>query len=234
MRGFFITLDGIDGAGKSTHLRKLARRLKRQGYRVRATREPGGTKLGEAIRRLLVEGEELRIAPLAELALMVAARAEHIEEVIRPALARGELVLSDRFSAASYAYQGYGRGLGGDVVRTFDRAVCGPLQPDLTVVLDLDPRAALARADSRLTRHSSSRLRRPGRPAGRPGRFEREGLRFLARVRRGYVKLAEAHPARIKVVNAALEPPEVEAQIQRAVENFLNRHPAPRRAARES
>jgi len=112
MRGFFITLDGIDGAGKSTHLRKLARRLKRQGYRVRATREPGGTKLGEAIRRLLVEGEELRIAPLAELALMVAARAEHIEEVIRPALARGELVLSDRFSAASYAYQGYGRGLG--------------------------------------------------------------------------------------------------------------------------
>ena len=126
MRGFFITLDGIDGAGKSTHLRKLARRLKRQGYRVRATREPGGTKLGEAIRRLLVEGEELRIAPLAELALMVAARAEHIEEVIRPALARGELVLSDRFSAASYAYQGYGRGLGGDVVRTFDRAVCGP------------------------------------------------------------------------------------------------------------
>ncbi len=234
MHGFFITLDGIDGAGKSTHLRKLARRLKRLGYRVRATREPGGTKLGEAIRRLLVGREELRIAPLAELALMYAARAEHIEEVIRPALARGELVLSDRFSAASFAYQGYGRGLGMDIVAAFNRAVCGPLQPDFTVVLDLDPRAALARAHSRGTRHSNSRRRRPGRPASRPGRFERDGLRFLERVRRGYLKLARANPTRIKVVNSARKPQEVEGQIFQAVENFLKRHPAPKRATRGS
>ena len=234
MRGFFITLDGIDGAGKSTHLRKLARRLKRQGYRVRATREPGGTKLGEAIRGLLFEREELHIAPLAELALMYAARAEHIEEVIRPALARGELVLSDRFSAASFAYQGFGRGLGKNIIAAFDRAVCGPLQPDLTVVLDLDPRAALARAHSRGTRHANSRHRRPGRPASQPDRFERDGLRFLERVRRGYLKLARANPARIKVVNSARKPHEVEGQILKAVENFLNRHPAPKRATRES
>jgi dTMP kinase len=227
MRGLFITLEGIDGAGKSTHLRKLAQRLRSLGYRVRATREPGGTKLGEAIRRLLVEREKLRIAPLAELALMYAARAEHMEEVIRPALARGDLVLSDRFNGASFAYQGYGRGLGSAVVAAFDHAVCGALQPDLTLILDLDPRIALARAHSRGMRKASSIPRRPGR-------FEQEGLPFLKRVRRGYLKLARANPARIKVVNATGEPREVEAQIQRAVERFLERRRAPKPATRKS
>jgi dTMP kinase len=227
MRGLFITLEGIDGAGKSTHLGKLARRLRSAGYRVKATREPGGTRLGEAIRRLLVERDELRIGPLAELALMYAARAEHIEEVIRPALARGELVLSDRFNAASFAYQGYGRRLGRALVAAFDHAVCGPLQPDLTLVLDLDPRTALARTHSR-------GARRVSRGPRRPGRFEQEGLRFLERVRRGYLKLARANPAKIKIINATPKPPEVEAQIEKAVERFLDRHPATRRAARIS
>jgi dTMP kinase len=214
MRGLFITLEGIDGAGKSTQILRLARRLKQKGFRVRTTREPGGTKLGEQIRKLLVGQREFSIAPLSELALMYAARAEHLEEVIRPALRRGECVLSDRFSAASFAYQGHGRGLGEAVVGAFDRAVCGRLQPGLTLLLDLDPRLALARA---LGRHSGSRRGRP--------RFEGEGLRFLNRVRRGYLKLAREHPSRIKIVSAAGDPDEVESAITRLVEEFLLRRP---------
>jgi dTMP kinase len=212
MRNVFITLEGIDGTGKSTQLTRLARRLKQEGYRVRTTREPGGTRLGEEIRKLLVEQRNLKIAPLAELALMYAARAEHMEEVIRPALARGECVLSDRFNAASFAYQGHGRELGAAVVQAYDRAVCGPLQPDLTLVLDLEPRLALARTHRRHV-------------ANRQGgwRFEGEGLRFLERVRHGYLKLARAHPSRIKIVNATGSPEEVEAVIWSAVKKFLKR-----------
>jgi len=210
MRGLFISFEGIDGAGKSTQVGRLARRLKRRGLRVRMTREPGGTQLGEQIRRLLVERQKLTIAPLAELALMYAARAEHLEEVIRPALRRGECVLSDRFNASSFAYQGHGRGLGEALVRGFDRLVSGRLQPHLTLVLDLNPRLALRRAHARRASPSADG-------------FEREGLRFLARVRRGYMSLALANPARIKLVNAAGKPDEVEAEIAKVVEDFLRR-----------
>lgn len=214
MRDFFIALEGIDGTGKSTQIVRLARRLKRQGLRVRITREPGGTKLGEEIRNLLVERPKLKIAPLAELALMYAARAEHLEEVIRPTLERGECVLSDRFNAASFAYQGHGRELGEAKVRAFDRAVCGRLQPDLTLVLDLEPRVGLKRAHRR---HANRRQ------SG--SRFELEGLRFLKRVRRGYLNLARSHPSRIKIVNAAGKPDEVEAAIWTAVEDVLKLSP---------
>ena len=150
--GLFITLEGIDGTGKSTQLRLLVQYLKKRGLPVRVTREPGGTKLGERIRKILLDSKTTHLSSLAELALMYAARAQHLEEVIRPALAKGEIVVSDRYNDASLAYQGYGRKLGIETVRAFDRIVSGRTQPDLTILLDLAPRLSLGRAEGRQSR----------------------------------------------------------------------------------
>src|SRR5215472_16232478 len=165
-RGFFITLEGIDGSGKTTQFKRLVQHLRRLGHKVRATREPGGTSVGEKVRAILL-GSGDHLSPLTELALFYAARAQHIEDVIQPALKRGEVVVSDRFNDCSFVYQGYARGLGVGAVRLLDRAICGPIQPDLTLVLDLDARVALARA-----------LRRERRRGSKQSRFEAEGLEF--------------------------------------------------------
>jgi dTMP kinase len=141
---------------------------------------------------------------------MYAARAQHLEEVVRPALARGEIVVSDRFNDASVAYQGYGRKLGPEVVRAFDRIVCGPTQPDLTLVLDLDPRVALARAAGRESRRHS-----PG------SRFEAEGVKFQERVRAGYLAIARQEPQRVRVARAGRPISEVAREIAGVVEAFL-------------
>jgi dTMP kinase len=209
-RGVFITLEGIDGAGKSTQLRRLVRHLRKRGYRVRATREPGGTRAGERIRDILLAASTSRLSALAELTLMYAARAQHLQEVVRPALARGEIVVSDRYNDASFAYQGYGRELGVAVVRAFDRIVCGETQPDLTIVLDVDPPLALARALGRETRRKS-----------RHGRFESQGLEFHRRVRAGYLAIARRAPQRMKVVPADRAVNEVQAAIRQLVGDFL-------------
>ncbi|MCJ7504221.1 MAG: dTMP kinase [Acidobacteriia bacterium] len=209
-RGIFITLEGIDGTGKSTQFRQLVKHLKRLGYRVRATREPGGTRVGEQVRAILLASRTQRLAPLAELALMYAARAQHLEEVVRPALARGEVVVSDRFNDASFAYQGSGRKLGVATVRAFDRVVCGETQPDLTIVLDLNPRVSLERAQGRERRRNSAH-----------GRFEAEGLAFHARVRNGYLAIARQEPRRVKVVRSDRPVAEVQAEIRRLVGQFL-------------
>src|SRR5438445_9203854 len=186
----------------------LVERLRKSGYRVCATREPGGTRIGEQVRRILLRGpadsrkggatgvkndaaDGRALSPLAELALMYAARAQHLEEVVRPALARGEIVVSDRFNDASVAYQGYGRKLGPKVVRAFDRIVCGRTQPDLTLVLDLEPRVALARAVRRETRRHS-----------RGSRFAAEGVKFHERVRAGYLAIARKEPQRVRLIRA--------------------------------
>lgn len=208
--GLFITLEGIDGTGKSTQFRLLAKYLRSRGLKVVATREPGGTRLGERIRQILLASDTVALAPLAELSLMYAARAQHVEEVVRPALARGAIVLSDRFNDASFAYQGFGRKLGIQTVRAFDRLVCGKTQPHLTILLDLDPRAALRRARGREARRNSSR-----------SRFELEGLRFQQRVRTGYLALARRDPRRVKVVRADRPVSEVQAEIRQVVERFL-------------
>jgi dTMP kinase len=213
MRGLFITLEGIDGTGKSTQVRRLVRRLGRLGYRVRATREPGGTRAGERIRDILLASSTEQLAPLAELALIYAARAQHLEEVVRPALERGEIVVSDRYNDASFAYQGYGRLLGVETVRAFDRIVCGGTQPDLTIVLDLDPRASLARAQGREIRRNS-----------RHGRFESQGVKFHQRVRAGYLAIARREPRRVKVVRADRPVEIVQTEIRKLVEEFLGRH----------
>ena len=187
----FITFEGIDGSGKSTQLRRLVRYLRRRGRRVRVTREPGGTRTGERIREMLLAAKTGKLAPLAELSLIYAARAQLLQEVIRPALARGDWVVSDRYNTASFAYQGFGRELGISTVRALDRMICADTQPDLTVILDLDPEQALRRV----------RGRDPGRPS-RLDRFEAQGLEFLERVRSGYLAIARRAPQRIKLVRA--------------------------------
>lgn len=222
-RGIFITLEGIDGAGKSTQSRRLVRHLLRKGYRVTATREPGGTRVGEQIRRMLLPGvADARGATrgttccsptgLTELALMYAARAQLLDEVVRPALARGRLVVSDRYNDSSFAYQGYGRKLGPATVRQIDRIVCRGTQPDLTIVLDIDPRVALKRASRRENHRNSRRTR-----------FEAEGLAFQQRVRRGYTALARKERGRIKVVRADRSISEVQTEIRQIIDAFLAR-----------
>jgi dTMP kinase len=211
-RGLFITLEGIDGTGKSTQLRLLAQHLKERGLAVRVTREPGGTKVGERIRKILLASTTTRLAPLAELALMYAARAQHLQEVIRPALAKGEIVVSDRYNDASLAYQGYGRELGAETVRAFDRLICARTQPDLTLLLDLAPRLSLQRALTRQSRRKSKQER-----------FELQGMNFHKRVRDAYLAIARKEPRRVKVVQADAPVAEVQAQIRKLVDALLAR-----------
>jgi dTMP kinase len=210
--GHFITLEGIDGVGKSTQLRLLASHLGEDGYRVCVTREPGGTTIGEQIRKVLLASHNTKLAALSELVLMYAARAQHLEEVIRPALAQGDVVLSDRFNDASFAYQGYGRKLSTGAVRALDRIICGPTQPDLTLLLDMPPRVALQRANTRESRIKSKQRR-----------FETAGLEFQERVRRGYLTIARRQPKRVKVVNANRSTQEVQREIRQIVDSFLRR-----------
>lgn len=208
----FITVEGIDGAGKSSQVRLLLNHLRKRGFVVRGTREPGGTRVGERIRRILLGSRTGQLAPLAELVLMYAARAQHLKEVVQPALAHGHVVVSDRFNDASLAYQGYGRKLGATTVRALDRIICGPTQPDLTLVLDLDPRVARARAQTRERRRNSGL-----------GRFEALGLKFQERVRAGYLALARQEPRRVKLVSADQAVAQVQAAIRRLVDEFLAR-----------
>jgi dTMP kinase len=208
--GLFITLEGIDGTGKSTQLRLLVQYLKKRGLPVRVTREPGGTKLGERIRKILLDSKTTHLSSLAELALMYAARAQHLEEVIRPSLASGEIVVSDRYNDASLAYQGYGRKLGAPTVRAFDRVVSGSTQPDLTILLDLAPRLSLGRTEGRESLRKSNQER-----------FEAQGLDFHTRVRRGYLAIARKDSRRVKVVPAAGPVAEVQAKIRNLIDGFL-------------
>ena len=213
--GIFITLEGIDGTGKSTHARRLATYLGKRGIPVVLTREPGGTKVGEQIRRLLLNPKISKMSSLTELTLMYAAREQHLEEVVRPALARGRVVISDRYNDASFAYQGYGRMLGVQTVRALDRIICGRTQPDLTLLLDLDPQTALGRARKRNTRNRVKNTR-----------FENHGLKFQKRVRAGYLALARQQPRRIKLIQADRPAAEIAAEIDKFVENLLVRHRA--------
>ncbi|MGO8785991.1 MAG: dTMP kinase [Terriglobia bacterium] len=210
--GLFITFEGLDGTGKSTQLRRVVQYLRKCGRRVLVTREPGGTRTGERVRDILLASKTGKLAPLAELALMYAARAQLLAEVVNPALARGDVVVSDRFNTASFAYQGYGRELGTAAVRAFDRVICGTTQPDLTIILDLDPELALGRALGRERQRQS-----------RPDRFEAQGLAFHQRVRAGYLALARKSPRRIKVVRADQSVDELQHQIRALIDPLFVR-----------
>jgi dTMP kinase len=188
-RGRFITLEGIEGAGKSTVARLVCAWLERAGLRVHATREPGGTPLAERVRRIALEHGDEPLTPVTETLLMFAARALHVEGVIRPALASGAWVICDRFTDATRAYQGSGRGVDAALIETLARAVHGDLVPDCTLLLDLPVATGLARARARAGAHTD--------------RFEAETGAFFERVRAGYLALARAEPRRFRVIDAA-------------------------------
>ncbi len=191
-RGLFITLEGGEGAGKSTQQRLLFNRLKNQGHKVITTREPGGTALGVEIRGLLLELREQPPTPWAELMLYLADRAQHVAEVIAPALKRGQTVICDRFIDSSEVYQGVARGLDQARVRQMNQWVCAGVWPDMTILLDLEPELGLKRA-----------LERQGMLGLPLDRLEGLGLEFHRALRRGFLASAAAEPARIKVVDAS-------------------------------
>ena len=206
--GRFITLEGGEGVGKSTNLGFVAGLLAAAGIEVHRTREPGGTPLADRIRELIVSPAGEAIPPMAELLLIFAARALHIEGAIRPALAAGRWVLCDRFTDASYAYQGAARGLGETPVRWLESRVQGELRPDLTLLLDADPAVGLARADAR----------------GAADRFEQERVEFFRRVRAGYLARARSEPRRFRVIDAAQPLEKVQAEIRIHINTFLQEH----------
>lgn len=208
-RGKFITLEGLDGTGKSTQLRRLAAALRGAGHAVVETREPGGTPTGEKIRKVLLDSGTAGLSPQAEMALMFASRAQHIAEVIEPALARGSIVLCDRFTDSTEAYQGSGRRLGSGAVLELHRVLCGGLQPDLTLLLDSDAASSLGRARRRNKRTS----RRAAASYGDENRFEQETRAFFGRVREGYLAIAKREPGRVAVVDARGTPGQTHTRI---------------------
>jgi len=217
-RGVFITFEGLDGCGKSTQMEKLAVALRAEGHDVVTTREPGGTPTGEKIRSVLLDSGTRQLSPFAELALMFAARAQHIEEVIVPALEAGKVVLSDRFTDSSEAYQGGGRQLGSDTVLALHELLCGGLQPDLTILMDSDVAASVARARRRNVASSAN-----GRDENR---FERESSAFFGRVHAAYHVIAKREPERVITVNARRAIGQVHAEIVSAVKAHLSKRVA--------
>ncbi|GBD28551.1 Thymidylate kinase [bacterium HR31] len=208
MRGLYIALEGPEGSGKTTQLRRLAARLRQMGWEVVEVREPGSTGLGEQVRSLLADPAHAAMTPEAETLLFAAARAQLIREVVRPALDRGAAVLSDRCVYASVAYQGYGRGLGAEVVWQVNQLATGGLVPDLVVLLDLPAELGLERDTEK--------------GASRRDRIEREGLEFHRRVREGYLSLSREDP-RIRVVRAEDDPDRVAERVWEAVRPLLER-----------
>jgi dTMP kinase len=215
-RGKFITFEGLDGTGKSTQMRKLAAALGPAGFKVVETREPGGTATGEKIRRVLLDSATDGLSPLAEMALMFASRAQHIAEVIQPALDRGHIVLCDRFTDSTEAYQGSGRKLGSEAVLELHRVLCGDLQPDLTILLESDPTMSIDRA-----RRRNRRARSRSRGRGDENRFEQETRAFFARVREGYRMIALREPERVVVIDARGTPGQTHGRILEAVKGKL-------------
>ena len=207
LRGKFVTVEGVDGAGKTTNIEFIYQLLEQAGLEVLLTREPGGTKLGEDLRNLILDGHEHNIDAVAELLLIFAARAQHLAEVIEPALSKGAWVLCDRFTDATFAYQGGGRGLSTAHIQTLETLVQDSLRPDVTLLLDVDIDTGLARSNRR--------------NSGQPDRFEREQLAFKQRVRDTYLSLAAQHRERVHVIDASLELPEVQRQIRQIMQPYL-------------
>ena len=215
-RGKFITIEGLDGCGKSTQLERLAAVLRDNGVDLIVTREPGGTAVGEQIRALILDSATLGLAPWTELALMFASRAQHIKEVIQPALAEGRWVLCDRFTDSTEAYQGGGRKLGSEPVLTLHRTLCQDLWPDMTILMDSEVAASVQRARRR------NKARQGGDDAiPDEGRFERENRAFFTRVRDTYLAIAKREPKRVFVVDARQKLETVHKEIVAAVRERL-------------
>ena len=198
MTGKFITVEGIEGVGKTTNIDFVRNRLEAAGIDVVVTREPGGTRLGEAIRGLLLDAEYTGMDPACELQLMFAARAEHLAKVVWPALEKGQWVLCDRFTDATYAYQGGGRGIDTEMIARLETLVQGEFRPDLTLLLDVPVETGLARANNRSA----------------PDRFEQEEVEFFERVRQCYLDMAKQHADRYRVIDASLPLEQVQQQLE--------------------
>jgi len=208
-RGKFITIEGLDGCGKSTQLGKLAAVLRARGIEVVLTREPGGTPAGESIRAVLLDSRTTGLAPMAELALMFASRAQHLHEVILPALAAGRFILCDRFTDSTEAYQGGGRKVGVEPVHQLHHLLCGGIQPDLTLLMDSEVSASVARARRRNTAAASG--------PHDENRFEQESRAFFERVRNGYLAIAKREPERVVLLDARRPVEIVHGEIVEAV-----------------
>ena len=205
-KGFFITIEGIEGVGKSTNINTIKGYLTQKKIDFIITREPGGTLLAEKIRDLLLEvNNDEKLSELSELLLIFASRAQHLEKLIKPALTKGKWVICDRFTDATYAYQGGGRGLDWGNISQLEDLVQEHLRPDLTIILDLDPRLGLERAKGR----------------GELDRFEQEKMEFFTKVRTAYLKIAAADPERCIVIDASSELAEVSELLLNALDNKL-------------
>ena len=209
MAGAFITIEGLEGVGKSTCLSIIQNELSKQGYEVLVTREPGGTQLGEKLREWILSGEPGSLSATTEVMLMFAARSHHLEKVIRPALDKGRWVICDRFTDATFAYQGGGRGASREWLENLKKSVQGDFEPDLTLLLDAPAEIGLARISNR-----------------DPDYFEREDKAFYRRVRDVYLKISIAQPARVKVINAAEPIHQVNQELVAVVNEFLSQHAA--------
>lgn len=204
-RGRFITVEGQDGAGKTTNLDRMERMVRDAGYRVIRTREPGGTPLGEEIRELVLHRGDLAIDAMAELLLIFASRAQHLGAVIRPALEAGTWVLCDRFTDATYAYQGGGRGVDERRIAALEQSVQGDLRPDLTLLFDVDSATGARRADRRSDQD----------------RFESEEETFRNRIREAYLSRARSEPERVRVIDASRDLDEVGAEVARIMNDYM-------------
>lgn len=204
-QGLFITLEGIEGAGKSSNIEYIKELLQHHGRDIVVTREPGGTELGERIRALLLDTPGVEIPADTETLLMFAARADHLERVVRPALAQGKVVVCDRFTDATYAYQGAGRGVGRERVAELENWVQEDFRPQLTLLFDVAANVGLRRAGNR----------------SNPDRFEREDQQFFDAARQAYLDIAAQEPRRVKVINADADPDEVRKQIAEIFQAFF-------------
>jgi len=201
-RGLFISFEGLDGSGKTTQMRRLAKRLRARGHVVLETVEPGGTEIGGKIRQVLLDAANQELSPIAELLLYFASRAQNVDERIGPALRRGEIVLADRFTDSTLVYQGCGRGLGAETVLALDRIACRGLKPDLTLLVDIDVETSLARA----------RARNAAQPAGET-RMDEQSLEFHRKVYEAYQALAAGEPERIRRIDGRVAIEEIELAI---------------------
>jgi len=210
----FITLEGIEGSGKSTQLPNMVRFLKNRGHDCAVTREPGGTQIGRKIRAILLDPESQNIDPLAELLLYTADRAQHIKMIVNPLLAEGKTVLCDRYFDATVSYQGYARGLDIGLINRLHEVLFNNLKPDLTILLDLQPKLGLSRAWKQIG---------DGTRTGLEIRFEEEALEFHEKVRAGYLELARNEPERFRVLDASEDEEQVRNKINELLSLFFKK-----------
>jgi dTMP kinase len=209
----FITLEGIEGSGKTSQMGRLQRFLEDRGVECVSTRQPGGTRIGENIRTILLDPSNRALVPSAELLLYMADRAQHIFELIRPSLKAGKTVICDRYFDATLVYQGFGRELNLELIRQLHHLLFDDLKPDITLLLDLSPQAGLARAWEQLN---------TGQRAGDESRFEAEAIAFHEKVRAGYLELARLEPDRIQIIDAAQTHDQVFADISKILSSIMD------------